>query len=57
MATSSFEKNFTLDSKKAVDSLTKMISTPSGSVKIDRTLTTPKNTDRGEQKLKKILSH
>ena len=35
MATSSFSKNFILDSKKAVDSFTKMIVNPSKSIKID----------------------
>lgn len=56
MATSSFTKNFTLDSKKAVDSFTKIISTPTKNVKIDRTLTSPENKRRGELRLKQILS-
>ncbi|WHH60665.1 hypothetical protein [Petroclostridium sp. X23] len=56
MATSSFSKDFTLDSKKAVDSFTKIISTPAKSVKIDRTLISPTSERRGEQKLKQMLS-
>ena len=55
MATSSFSKDFTLDSKKAVDSFTKIISTPAKSVKIDRTLVSPSSERRGEQKLKQML--
>jgi len=56
MAISSFNKDFSLDSKKAVESFSKIISTPTKSVKIDRTLTSPKNERRGELKLKKMLS-
>ena len=37
MATSSFDKVFTLDNEKAVDSFIKIISTPAQSVKIDKT--------------------
>lgn len=57
MATSSFSKNFILDSKKAVDSFTKMIANPSKSIKIDRNLTSPDKEKQGELKLKQILSH
>ena len=56
MATSSFSKNFILDSKKAVDSFTKMIVNPSKSIKIDRNLTSPDKEKQGELKLKQILS-
>ncbi len=57
MATSSFSKDFTLDSKKAVDSFTKMITSPTKStIKIDRTLTSPERERRGEKKLKQMLS-
>ena len=56
MSTSSFDKDFTLDSKKTVRSFEKIISTPAGSVKIDRTLTSPARTERGEKKLKQMLS-
>lgn len=56
MATSSFSKNFVLDSPKAVDSFTRMITNPAKSVKIDRTLTSPKRIKEGEDKLKRILS-
>ncbi len=56
MATSSFTKDFTLDSKKAVDSFVRIISTPANKVRIDRTLTSPENKRRGETKLKQMLS-
>jgi len=56
MATSSFNKNFTLDSKKAVESFSKIISTQAKSVKIDRTLTSPTKERQGELKLKQMLS-
>lgn len=56
MATSSFNKNFILDSKKSVDSFTRMISNPAKSVKIDRTLTSPSKERQGELKLKQMLS-
>lgn len=57
MATSSFSKNFTLSSKKAVDSFEKIISTPTNKVKIDPTLISPENKRRGEIRLKQMLSH
>jgi hypothetical protein len=56
MATSSFNKDFTLDSKKAVDSFTKIITNPAKSVKIDRTLTSPERERQGELKLRRMLS-
>lgn len=56
MATSSFEKDFTLSSKKAVDSFVRIVSTPAKSVKIDRNLVSPEKERRGEQKLKQMLS-
>jgi len=56
MATSSFTKDFTLDSKKAVESFVQIISTPTKSVKLDRTLVSPENRRRGELKLRQILS-
>ncbi len=56
MATSSFEKHFVLDSKKAVDSFEKILKSPTKSVKIDRTLTATSKESAGEQKLKRILS-
>ena len=55
MATSSFTKSFVLDSKKAVDSFTKIISTPANSVAVDRSLTTSEKEKLGEIKLRKIL--
>ena len=56
MATSSFSKDFTLNSKKAVDSFEKILSTPTQSVKIDRSLVSPEKERRGELKLKQMLS-
>jgi len=55
MAISSFSKNFILDDKKSVDSFTKIISTPTKSIKIDRTLTSPERLREGEARLKQIL--
>jgi hypothetical protein len=57
MATSSFNKNFVLDNKNAVKSFTKMISNPNKCINIDETLVSPDQIKRGEEKLKKILSH
>ncbi|SDK66641.1 hypothetical protein [Halanaerobium congolense] len=38
MATSSFNKDFTLNTKKAVESFERIISTPKKGIKIDRNL-------------------
>lgn len=56
MATSSFNKDFTLNSKKAVDSFERIISTPTKSVKINRELVSSEKERRGELKLKQMLS-
>lgn len=56
MATASFDKDFTLNSKEAVDSFVKIIATDTKSIKLDRNLTSPEIERRGEQKLKRILS-
>lgn len=56
MATSSFNKDFTLNTRKAVESFERIISTPAKSVKINRDLVSPEKERRGEQKLKQILS-
>jgi hypothetical protein len=56
MATTSFDKDFTLASKKSVDSFVKIISSNAKSVKLDRTLISPDTERQGEQKLKRILS-
>jgi hypothetical protein len=56
MATSSFNKDFTLNNKKAVESFERIISTPKKSVKINRNLVSPDKERRGEQKLKQMLS-
>ena len=56
MATSSFTRDFTLDSKKAVDSFERIISTPTKSVKVDKSIVSPEKERRGELRLKQILS-
>lgn len=56
MATSSFYKDFTLQSKKEVDSLAKSISSSTKSVKLDRNLTSYARVRQGELKLKQMLS-
>ncbi len=55
MATSSFNKDFTLNTKKAVESFERIVSTPNKSVKINRNLVSPEKERRGEQKLKQML--
>jgi len=56
MATSSFDKDFTLETDKAVDSFVKILSTPLKPVKIDRSLISAEKEKRGEVKLKQMLS-
>lgn len=56
MATSSFNKDFTLNTQKAVESFAKIISTPVPSVKVDRKLVSSEEERRGELKLKQMLS-
>jgi hypothetical protein len=47
MATSSFNKDFTLNTKKTVESFERTISTPNKSIKIDKSLgTAEKDTDK-----------
>lgn len=56
MDTSSFNKDFTLNTKKAVESFVRIISTHTKSMKINRNLLSPEKERRGEQKLKQMLS-
>lgn len=56
MATSSFNKDFTLNTKKAVESFERIISTPNKSIKIDKSIVSAEKEQRGEKKLKQILS-
>lgn len=56
MATSSFNKDFTLNTKKAVESFERIVSTSAKSVKIDKKLLSLEKEKRGEQKLKQMLS-
>ncbi len=56
MATSSFNKDFTLNTKKAVESFEKIVSTPAKSIKTNKNVFSPENERRGQQKLKHMLS-
>ena len=56
MATSSFNKEFTLNTKKAVESFERIVSAPNKSVRINRNFVSPEKERRGEQKLKHMLS-
>ncbi len=56
MATSSFDRDFLLDTEKAVKSFERIISSPKKSIKIDRNLVSLEKEKRGEQKLKRMLS-
>jgi len=56
MATTFFDKDFTLDTKKSADSFIKFLTNPVPSIKIDKGLASQSNVDRGEAKFKKILS-
>lgn len=56
MATSSFNKDFTLNTKKAAESFERIISTSTKSIKINKELFSPEKEKRGEQKLKQMLS-
>ena len=56
MATSSFTKDFSLKTQAAVDSFAKILSAPAKIVKIDRNLVSAESTQRGEEKLKRMLS-
>ena len=55
MPTSSFFKEFIIDSKKVAESLDYIISNPIKSREIDRSLTSKENEKHAEEKLKKIL--
>jgi hypothetical protein len=56
MATSSFNKDFTLNTKKAVESFEKILSKHSNRIKINKELVSPENEMRGEKKLRQMLS-
>jgi hypothetical protein len=56
MATSSFNKDFTLNTKKAVDSFTRILSSPTSGIKVERKLVSSDEERRGELKLKQMLS-
>lgn len=56
MATSSFNKDFTLNTKEAAKSFERIISTSTKSIKVNKELLSPEKARRGEQKLKQILS-
>ena len=57
MATSSFNKDFTLKTKKAVESFERIVFAPNKkSIKINKELLSPEKERRGEQKLERMLS-
>lgn len=56
MATTSFNKDFTLDSKKSVNSFLKILDKPTESIKINKKLVSPEKEKRGVEELKRILS-
>mgnify|MGYP006343554051 CR=1 FL=1 len=56
MATSSFNKDFILDTKKAVVSFEKIISTPKKNLVVDKNILTGEKERKGEERLKQILS-
>lgn len=56
MATSSFDKDFTLKSERAVKSFVNIVNHPKPSKKIDRSLTSPNRRKQGEDKLKRMFS-
>ena len=57
MATSSFNKDFTLKTKKAVESFERIVSSPNkNSIKINKELLSSEKERRGEQKLERMLS-
>ena len=56
MATSSFGKDFTLDSKKAVESFEKIMTSSVKNIKINKELISAEKQKLGELKLKQILS-
>lgn len=56
MVTSSFNKDFTLNTKEAVESFERIISTSTKSIKVNKELLSPEKERRGEQKLKQMLS-
>jgi len=55
MAISSFSKDFTLNTKKEVDSFIKIVVTPYSSMKIDRKLVSSEKEKRGELKLTQMF--
>ena len=59
MATSSFYKDFTLNSKQAVESFLKIVSSANEKkgIKIDRMVITEETKKSGEEKLKQMLFH
>lgn len=55
MATSSFNKDFVLDTKKAVESFERIVSNPIRGIKTNKELFSVENERRAEQKLKQML--
>ena len=59
MATSSFYKDFTLNSKQSVESFLKIVSSANEKkgIKIDRMVITEETKKSGEEKLRQMLFH
>ena len=56
MATSSFNKEFKIRSKKGMKSLEKIVNKPRKGKRISKNLTSPDRIKQGEEKLKRMLS-
>jgi hypothetical protein len=57
MATSSFDKHFTLDSERALESFSAFLSEKPSPITVDRSKTSPEAMHRAEEKLMHIMSH
>ena len=56
MATSSFNKDFTLNTIKAVESFTRIISIPAKSIKTNKDLLSPEKQRQAENRVRHMLS-
>lgn len=56
MAISSFDKNFVLDSERAIKSFESILSTEPVPLVVDRSRTSPEAMKKGEDKLVELLS-
>ncbi len=56
MAISSFNKDFTLNTKEAVESFERIISTSTKNIKVNKELLSPERQKQGELRIKQMLS-